>query len=143
MKVKDRALLLLKPDCVDMELVDRIVVEMETKGGRLVDYGMIKFDKNSIEKLYSRYIDAWFFPELVDYLLEAPSVLTVWEGENIYEIALELKGDSYSKEGYRGRYSSYLLEREEKDPILLKNVMHVSDIEDFDFEYELLSSLKV
>lgn len=143
MKAKDRALLLLKPDCVDMGLVDEIIDEIGSRGGRLVDCGIIEFDKETIEKLYSKYTDAWFFPNLVDYLLEAPCVLTVWEGEDIHEIALELRGNSYSKEGYRGRYSSCSLEREEGEHILLKNVMHVSNIEDFDYEYELLNSLKV
>jgi nucleoside diphosphate kinase len=143
MKANDQALLLLKPDCVNMELVDQVVAEMESRGGRLKDYGVIEFDKDSIEMLYSKYTDAWFFPELVDYLLEAPCVVTVWEGKNIHEIALELRGNSYSKEGFRGKYSSCPIEREEGDPILLKNVMHVSDVEDFEYEYELLNSLKV
>lgn len=139
----NRTLLLLKPDGVKLELMQSIVSEMQGRGLWLVESGEIYLNESVIRNLYKKYQNAWFFRELINYLSEDVSILSVWEGDNAQEIAAEIKGSSYDGTGVRGKWSSCELENYEGKRILLKNILHVSDPENFDVEYALLHTLLI
>lgn len=137
----DRTLLLLKPDGVNLGLMDEITELMEQEGLILRDFAHINMKEETVRALYNKYTEAWFFDQLLNYLSEDVSILSVWEGPNAVEVANEIKGSSYQKTGLRGRWSSCELENTEGEKILLRNVLHVSDPENFETEYALLQSL--
>lgn len=137
----DLALVVLKPDCIKLGLEKKIVTLLTERGLNLLHIAEIQFTEESIRKLYQKYEDAWFFPHILEYLQEDKSILTVWEGENCNEICQELKGNSYRKTGIRGEWASCEIVSENGETSLLKNVMHVTDAEDFDKEYEILSNI--
>ncbi|MBU1016924.1 MAG: nucleoside-diphosphate kinase [Patescibacteria group bacterium] len=137
---KEKVLIFLKPDGVELALRTALVDLLLQEDLSILEEHVFQLDENTVGILYAPYQDAWFFDQLVDYLTSGSSQLFICEGVDANAKVRNIRGNSYDGNGLRGRYSSYPVPSSDGRLILLKNVMHVSEPEDFQKEYKLLET---
>jgi nucleoside diphosphate kinase len=137
----DKAIILLKPDCIQLGLQDELFNRLFDQNLKLVVLHKVLFTEEAIREFYYKYENHWFFPYIIDYLREDYCIFSVWEGDEIHEKCAEIKGNSYKRTGIRGEWASSEIYSEKGEKSYIKNVLHVSDPEDFEREYEILSEI--
>lgn len=88
----ERTFLMIKPDGVQRHLVGEVIKRLEVKGFTLVGLKLMKVSKELAEKHYDVHKDKSFFGGLVDFIISAPVVAMVWEGEGVVTSARMLIG---------------------------------------------------
>jgi nucleoside-diphosphate kinase len=83
---------MIKPDGVQRHLVGDIVRRFEAKGFTLVGLKMMKVSRELAEKHYDVHKDRPFFSSLVEFIISAPVVAMVWEGNGVVASARKLIG---------------------------------------------------
>ncbi|MFZ4125279.1 MAG: nucleoside-diphosphate kinase [Rickettsiales bacterium] len=79
---KERTLSILKPDATERNLTGAINAVFEKSGLRIVAQKRIKLSRQQAEQFYIVHKERPFYGELVDYMITAPVVVQVLEGEN-------------------------------------------------------------
>ncbi|MFQ6066954.1 MAG: nucleoside-diphosphate kinase [bacterium] len=106
----ERTLVLIKPDGVGKALIGEVIQTVEKEGFKIVGLKMIRLNKETTEKFYRPHQGKDFFPGLIDFMLTAPSVALVAEGQGVVkrirEIIGERKPEDAGPETIRGRYAS-------------------------------------
>ena len=106
----ERTLILIKPDGVCKTLIGQVIQTIEKEGFKLVGLKMIRLNEKKAEEFYRSHQGKDFFPGLIDFMLTAPSVALVAEGQGavkrIREIIGERKPEDAGAETIRGRYAS-------------------------------------
>eukprot|EP00088_Acartia_fossae_P048772 TRINITY_DN5328_c0_g1_i2.p1 TRINITY_DN5328_c0_g1~~TRINITY_DN5328_c0_g1_i2.p1 ORF type:complete len:184 (+),score=22.44 TRINITY_DN5328_c0_g1_i2:790-1341(+) len=130
--VQERALIMLKPDGVQRNLVGRVISRFEEKGFKLVALKMGMAEREVLEKHYEEHAGKKFFESLMDYMLSGPVVPMVWEGNNVVKIARTMLGATDPLESAPGTIrGDFGLSKQ-------KNILHVSDsVESANREIEL------
>ena len=77
----ERSLILIKPDAVERRLAGEILARIERRGFRLRAGKLIKVDRELAEKHYAEHAQKPFFGELVEFIISAPTLALVVEGE--------------------------------------------------------------
>ena len=83
---------MIKPDGVQRGLVGDIISRFETKGFTLVGMKQMSVSRELAESHYAVHKERPFFSGLVDYIISAPVVAMVWEGEGVIASARKLIG---------------------------------------------------
>jgi nucleoside-diphosphate kinase len=83
---------MIKPDGVQRHLVGDIVRRFEAKGFTLVGLKMMKVSRELAEKHYDVHKERPFFSSLVEFIISAPVVAMVWEGNGVVASARKLIG---------------------------------------------------
>jgi nucleoside-diphosphate kinase len=83
---------MIKPDGVQRHLVGDIIRRFEAKGFTLVGLKMIKVSRELAEKHYDVHKERPFFSSLVEFIISAPVVAMVWEGNGVVTSARKLIG---------------------------------------------------
>ncbi|MEA3485545.1 MAG: nucleoside-diphosphate kinase [Candidatus Aerophobetes bacterium] len=106
----ERTLVLIKPDGVCKRLIGEVIKKIELEGFKVVALKMLHFSREEARKFYRTHEGKYFFSGLIDFMLTAPSVALVVEGEGVVkkvrEIIGERKPEDASPESIRGRYAS-------------------------------------
>jgi len=106
----ERTLVLIKPDGVCKRLIGEVIKKIELKGFKIVALKMLRFSEKKAKEFYRTHEGKYFFPGLIDFMLTAPSVALVVEGEGVVkkvrEIMGERKPEDASPESIRGKYAS-------------------------------------
>jgi nucleoside-diphosphate kinase len=79
---KERTLSILKPDATERNLTGAINAVFEESGLRIVAQKRIHLSRAQAEQFYIVHKERPFYGELVDYMITAPVVVQVLEGEN-------------------------------------------------------------
>ncbi len=79
---KERTLSILKPDATERNLTGAINAVFEKSGLRIVAQKRIHLSRQQAEQFYIVHKERPFYGELVDYMITAPVVVQVLEGEN-------------------------------------------------------------
>ncbi|MBN8544157.1 MAG: nucleoside-diphosphate kinase [Alphaproteobacteria bacterium] len=79
---KERTLSILKPDATERNLTGAINAVFEKSGLRIVAQKRIHLSRAQAEQFYIVHKERPFYGELVDYMITAPVVVQVLEGEN-------------------------------------------------------------
>jgi len=95
-------LILIKPDGVCKGLIGEIIKRLEEKGFKVVGLKMIGLDERKAKEFYQPHQGKPFFPGLIDFMLTAPCVVMVAEGEDVIRRARELIGERIPKEAKMG-----------------------------------------
>lgn len=77
-----RTLSILKPDATERNLTGKINTYFETKGLRIIAQKRLHLSKEQAQQFYLVHKERPFYGELVDYMVSAPVVVQVLEGEN-------------------------------------------------------------
>jgi nucleoside-diphosphate kinase len=88
----ERSLVLIKPDAMERGLAGVIIGRLQSAGFKLVALRMLHMDKALAERHYAVHKEKPFFKDLVDYIISAPIVAAVFEGEGAMERIRKLMG---------------------------------------------------
>ena len=88
----ERTFVMVKPDGVQRNLVGEVIRRLETKGFTLVGLKMMQVSRELAEKHYDVHKEKPFFNSLVEFIISAPVVATVWEGEGVIAAARKIIG---------------------------------------------------
>ncbi len=88
----EKSFIMIKPDGVQRGLVGDIISRFETKGFTLVGMKQMAVSRELAKSHYAVHKDRPFFSGLVDYIISAPVVAMVWEGEGVIASARKIIG---------------------------------------------------
>ena len=88
----ERTFIMIKPDGVQRNLVGEVVSRFETKGFTLVGMKLMQVSRELAEQHYGVHKERPFFGSLVDFIISAPVVAMVWEGDGVVASARKLIG---------------------------------------------------
>lgn len=78
--VKEKTLVLVKPDAIQRGLIGEIVGRFERKGLKLAGIKMMSLDDELLKNHYSHIADKPFFPSLAKFMKSSPVIAMAWEG---------------------------------------------------------------
>lgn len=78
-----RTLSIIKPDAVVRNITGKINAMIEEAGLRIVAQKRVHLTKEQAEEFYAEHKEKAFFDGLVEYMISAPVVVQVLEGENV------------------------------------------------------------
>ncbi len=88
----ERTLAILKPDCVQKNLIGKVIEKIEAAGFKIVAMKMIRLSKESAKGFYEVHKERSFFNDLVEYMTSGFCVTMVLEKENAVEDFRKLIG---------------------------------------------------
>ena len=80
MSIKERTLIILKPDALQRNLLGKIIERFEQKGLKIVGLKMMQLDEVLLEKHYEHHKDKPFFAGLKKFMKNSPVVVAALEG---------------------------------------------------------------
>ncbi|MEA1964029.1 MAG: nucleoside-diphosphate kinase [Candidatus Aerophobetes bacterium] len=117
----ERTLVLIKPDGVCKSLIGKTIERIEEEGLKIVGLKMVSLNKDKAEELYLPHKGKHFFQGLIDFMLSAPCVALIAEGEEAIKQVRKIIGETKPEEALpgtiRNRYASDGR----------KNIIHSSD----------------
>jgi nucleoside-diphosphate kinase len=88
----ERTLVLVKPDGVQRGLVGEVISRLERRGLKLAGMKLMQVDDALARRHYAEHVSRPFFPGLVSFIIAAPVVAMVWEGNNAVELVRQTMG---------------------------------------------------
>jgi nucleoside-diphosphate kinase len=88
----ERTFLMIKPDGVQRNLVGEIIRRFEAKGFILVGLKMLQVSQELAQQHYDVHRERPFFDALVQFIISAPVVAMVWEGDGVVASARKMIG---------------------------------------------------
>ena len=117
----EQTLIVLKPDALERNLIGEILSRFEKSNFKIVKLKKLNFSKEMAKSFYSIHKEKPFFDELTSYIVSAPVVGAVLEGENVIDKTREINGatdpNKASKNTIRGDLGINIT----------KNTIHASD----------------
>lgn len=98
----ERSLVIIKPDGVCKGIMGEIVKRLEGEGFKVRAIKMLRFPREKAEEFYQVHKDKYFFPGLIKFMLTAPSVAMVVEGENAIKRVRDIIGARVPEEAEKG-----------------------------------------
>lgn len=117
----DRTLAILKPDCVERELVGPCIARIQEAGFAIRGLKMIRMSRAQAERFYAVHSDRPFFDELTAFMSGGPCVPLVLEKENAIEDFRALIGATDPSEAEDGTI------RAEYADSVGENIVHGAD----------------
>ncbi len=100
--MKQRTLILIKPDGVQRQLVGRIIERYESRGLRIVGLKLLQVERSLAERHYAVHSDKPFFPGLVEFITSSPLVAMAVEGTNAIDVCRAINGATRPNEAAPG-----------------------------------------
>jgi nucleoside-diphosphate kinase len=88
----ERTFIAIKPDGVQRGLISEIIGRFEKKGFKLVGMKFMMVSRALAEQHYAVHKERPFFAGLVDFIISAPVVAMVWEGDGVVASARKIIG---------------------------------------------------
>jgi nucleoside-diphosphate kinase len=98
----ERTFIIIKPDGVCKRVIGKILDRFETAGFKIAGMRMTKLSKELAEDFYSNHRGKFFFEPYVEFMLSAPIVLCVIEGEDAIQRVRKIIGNTDSKKAEAG-----------------------------------------
>ncbi len=98
----ERTLGIIKPNAITDNIIGKIVSHYEEAGLKIAAMKMVHLTKEKAEGFYIEHKERAFFGGLVNFMISAPVVLIVIEGENAVLRNRELMGDTDPAEAAEG-----------------------------------------
>ncbi|MFO8016103.1 MAG: nucleoside-diphosphate kinase [Candidatus Woesearchaeota archaeon] len=107
--MKEKTLVIIKPDAVNRTIVGEIIHRFERKGLKIVGMKMKHLDQPTLEEHYAHHKDKPFYNGLVKFMMNCPSLLMVVEGNNAVDVVRKISGETHGAKAMpgtiRGDYS--------------------------------------
>ncbi|MCD6276216.1 MAG: nucleoside-diphosphate kinase [Thermoplasmata archaeon] len=100
--MKQRTLVLLKPDAINRRLVGEIISRFEKKGLKIVAMKMLWMSRKMAERHYEVHRGKSFYESLLDYITSGPIVAMVLEGEEAIAVVRRMMGKTNGVEADPG-----------------------------------------
>ena len=98
----ERTFSIIKPDATRRNLTGKVNAVIEDAGLRIVAQRRIQMSQAQAEKFYEVHKERPFFGELVEFMMSAPVVVQVLEGENAVAKYREVMGATNPKDAADG-----------------------------------------
>jgi nucleoside-diphosphate kinase len=98
----ERTFSIIKPDATERNLTGKVNAVIEDAGLRIVAQKRIRMSRAQAEKFYEIHKERPFFGELVDFMISAPVVVQVLEGENAVARYREAMGATNPEQAAEG-----------------------------------------
>ena len=119
--MRERTLILVKPDGIQRGLAGEIISRLESRGLRIVGLRMLRVDEALAKRHYAEHEGKPFFGGLIDYITSSPIIAAVLEGTRAIAIVRKTMGMTNPAEAEPGTIRGDLgLE-------LGRNLIHGSD----------------
>jgi len=119
--MRERTLLLIKPDALQRGLVGDILARFERKGFKIVGLKMLHVSKDLAREHYAHLTAKPFYPDLEKFVTSFPIVAAVIEGKEAVEVTRLIVGPTNASKApggtVRGDFSNSTS----------RNVIHASD----------------
>lgn len=122
--MKQRSLIIVKPDALQRNLLGEIIHRFERKGLKLVGLKMISIDDVLVDEHYAHHKDKPFFEGLKKYMQSSPVVVMVLEGFEVIDAIRLIVGPTNSREADAGSI------RGDFSMSVQYNIIHASDSEE-------------
>ena len=119
--MKERTLLLLKPDAIDRRLVGRIISRFEDKGLKIIGMKMIKISKELSKEHYAHLVEKPFYSDLEEFITSHPIVAMAIEGKEAVEVVRLIVGPTNATKAPAGTI------RGDFSNSTSRNTIHASD----------------
>ena len=90
--MRERTLILLKPDGIQRGLAGEIISRLESRGLRIVGLRMLRVDEALARQHYAEHEGKPFFDGLIEYITSSPIVAAVLEGTRAIEVVRKTMG---------------------------------------------------
>ncbi|MFH1426221.1 MAG: nucleoside-diphosphate kinase [Candidatus Kerfeldbacteria bacterium] len=117
----ERTLIIMKPDCLQRNLLGEIITRFERKGLKIVGLKMEQISDLKIDEHYAHHKDKPFFAGLKGFMQAAPVVLMVLEGLEAVEAVRLITGET------KGRAADGGTIRGDFSMSMQANIVHASD----------------
>jgi nucleoside-diphosphate kinase len=119
--VRQRTLVLVKPDGVRRRLVGEVIRRLEAKTLDIIDARIVNIDKELAGRHYEEHVDKTFYDELISFITSGPVWALAVEGEETVSVVRGLMGATDPKKADVGTIrGDYGLE-------VTENIVHGSD----------------
>ncbi len=88
----ERTFLMVKPDGVQRNLVGEVIKRLENKGFTLIGLKLMSVSRELAEKHYDVHKERPFFGNLVEFIISAPVVAMIGEGDGVVASARKIIG---------------------------------------------------
>jgi nucleoside-diphosphate kinase len=113
--------ILLKPDCVQRNLIGEVIGRFEKSGLKVKACKMMQLTDELLKDHYSHLADKPFFPEIAGFMKSAPVVAMVLQGENVIAKVRDMVGPTDSTIAPKGSI------RGDLGKTKMENIVHASD----------------
>lgn len=107
--MKERTLIIIKPDAVNRTIVGEIIHKFEAKGLKIAGMKMVHLDEKILGEHYAHHRGKPFYNSLIRFMMHCPSLLMILEGNNVVEVARKMAGETHGAKALpgtiRGDYS--------------------------------------
>ncbi len=117
----NRTLAILKPDCVEKNLIGQVVQQINEAGFKILAMKMTRLTSDSAGGFYEVHKERPFFNDLMDYMTSGACVPIALEKENAVADFRKLIGATSPKDAEEGTVRKLYAESIEK------NIVHGSD----------------
>lgn len=90
--MRERTLILVKPDGMQRGLAGEIISRLESRGLRIVGLRMLRVDEALAKRHYAEHEGKPFFAGLIDYITSSPIIAAVLEGTRAIEVVRKTIG---------------------------------------------------
>ena len=105
----EKTLVLLKPSCVQRQLIGEIITRFERRGLRIAGLKLMQLTDEILREHYSHLVDRPFFQSLADSMMDSPVVAMALEGKDAVHVVRTMTGSTNGREAapgtIRGDYS--------------------------------------
>ncbi|MDI6708271.1 MAG: nucleoside-diphosphate kinase [Candidatus Thermoplasmatota archaeon] len=130
-----RALVLLKPDAVERNIIGELISRLENENLKIVAMKMLKMTERQARKFYSVHRGKSFYESLVRYIASGAIVALVVQGENAIFRVRKLMGATDPSKAEKGTI------RQEYGLSIERNTIHGSDsLESAEYETKIIFS---
>ncbi len=119
--IKEKSLVLLKPDGIQRGLVGEVINRFERKGLKLIGVKMMSLDEAILREHYAHIAEKPFFPGVSKFMRSSPVIAMCWEGLEVVSAVRVLCGITKARAAEAGSIRGDLAMS------VACNVVHASD----------------
>ena len=119
--IKEKTLVIIKPDAIQRGLIGSIIQRFEQKGLKIVGLKMRQLGDQVLKEHYVHIADKSFFPGVSKFMQSTPVILMCWEGLDVVETVRRITGITKAREAEAGSI------RGDFAMSVACNVVHASD----------------
>ncbi|MBT3538867.1 nucleoside-diphosphate kinase [Candidatus Parcubacteria bacterium] len=119
--IKEKTLVIIKPDAIQRGLVGVITQRFENKGLKLAGMKMMELGEEVLKEHYAHIADKPFFPEVSNFMQSTPVLVMCWEGLDVVNTVRKITGITKAREAEAGSI------RGDFAMSVACNVIHASD----------------
>ena len=119
--MSNRTLAILKPDCVEKNIIGKVVSHIQDAGFKVIGMKMVRLTKDSAGGFYEIHKERPFYNDLLSYMTSGPCVPIALEKENAVEDFRKLIGATDPSKAEEGTIRKMYADNIER------NIVHGSD----------------